>query len=854
MIRTTTRKNTRRWLAATTAVAVLATPLVTTVANAAPKKTTTTTKAGAFERKKDSFSKKTDLFRTKEQKLDPRARKPKPEKPIEAILIRLRTEGDPVSHVSDLDKAALEAGADLRGLLDEMEKTVRKSPNASEKKLAKKLRRKYKKSLLRLTGRYEKAEGLLRSAEKSMWKGFIGGDLAKPAIVDEPLAAALLQLQIELRRTLGVRLHTEVRNLADMPGCAGDLILDRLIARYGAAVLSVKDDRSTEVEVLRQIATQLACISAEQSRRLDYALYAAYFRAFEKLDDAGLGSLQGKFARLVAPLMLLVHDTVKHRGHAAASWYWWNEHRLILEDEVGRLGWATGDVYWMYDRIDGALIGYPACADSGPDLCVHPDVLFDSLRDPAALGLGDCALSGMIASGVASMGGRGDRYACSQDCSDVSGGDAFDRFGGGKLGRGSLGNVRGTRGSGFAGSLVNDSLGSSGNDMPWYGLTSGDFSAMQSECNGGAGGTGGGADGGTQGPGGSLGGWGGIEECMDEFLSQPASPFHAHAQCVVDSVGENDPLDLSSAFQGVPMDPKCTIADGGGEDDAPTDGDAGDGGDAVDAGDTGDVEEESLGQKVWNAIKTFFSIPTSPSGPGGVVGVELELLDPENGQKIYDTAGAVIRNRLELAHAAGEISAAEYDVLKDQKPGEIREYLNHKGIKDCANPEDCSDSCTGLNSQMAARRECDQQFLEDITPPEYQGSNDPNDPDHVINWGPDGNPNEQGQIDGVLGCMIDQAGNGGPSANPQCGLVTCTEGLSTSWSAANCCMDLGGFDGTIPVHDSCFQMQCADGNPSMGPNGICTCAATDGVVVGNPEPPVGPERLGFDDLLSGHLR
>ncbi len=853
MIRTTIGKNARRWLAATTAVAALAAPLVMTAAEAAAKKTTT--KAGAFERKKDAFSKKTDLFRTKEPRIDPAAKSPKLEKPIEAILIRLRTGGDAVSHVADLDKAAMEAGADLRGLLDKMETTARTSASASAKKLAKKLRRKYKKSLLRRTEQYEKAEGLLRDAEKSMWRGFAGGDLAKPSIVDEPLAAALLQLQIELRRMLGVRLHTEVRNLAEMPGCAGDLILDRLVARYGAAVLSVSDDHSAEVEVLRQIATQLACISAEQSRRLDYALYAAYFRAFERLDEAGLGALQGKLARLVAPLMLLVHDTVKHRGHAAASWYWWNEHREILEDEVGRLGWATGDVYWMYDRIDGALIGYPACAGSGPDLCVHPDVLLDSLRDPAALGRGDCALSGMVASGMTSMGGRGDRYACSQDCSDVSGGDAFNRFGGGKLDRGSLGNIRGKHGGDFPGSLRNASLGSGGNDLPWYGLTSGDFSAMQSECNGGAGGTGGGADAGTQGPGGSLGGWGGIQECMDEFLSQPASPFHAHAQCVVDSVGGNDPLDLSSAFQGVPMDPKCTISDGGGDDeDAPTDADEADGGDEVDPAETGDGKEESLGQKVWNAIKTFFSIPTSPSGPGGVVGVELELLDPENGKKIYGTASAVILNRLELAHASGEISTAEYDVLKEQKPGEIREYLNNKGIKDCANPEDCSDSCTGLNSQMAARRECDQQFLEDITPPEYQGSNDPNDPDHVINWGPDGNPNEQGQIDGVLGCMIDQAGTGGPSANPQCGLVTCADGLSTSWSAANCCMDLGNFDGTIPVHDSCFQMQCSDGNPSMGPNGICTCAATDGVVVGNPEPPVGPERPGFDDLLSGHLR
>lgn len=855
MNRERTWKTIRRWVAATTAVAALAAPLSADLAEAAaPSKKT---KADTFEKKTDSFTKKADLFKKTEPKTDRFAKKdPRHTRLVEAIIVRLKSAGDSVARVNELDETAVGAGANLRLILDKMEKTASKMDGKSEKKLANTLKRKYKRSLGKAATRYENAEAALMKAEDSMWSGF-DGNMKKVAIVDQPLAAALLQLQIELRRMLGVRFHTEVTNLREMPGCGGDLILDRLIARYGAAVLSIDEDRSAEVEVLRQISTQLACISAEQSRRFDYALYTAYFRAFDKLQKAGLKKLQGPFARLVAPLMLLVHDTVKHRGHGAASWYWWNEHRVILEDQVARLGWATGNVYWMYDRIDGALIGFPECAGSNAELCVNPDVLLASLRDPAALGLGDCALSGMVAGGITSMGGHGDRYACSQDCSDVSSSTGNTRFGsrfkGGSFKRGTFDSFAGSRLGGNGGS-------SAGSNMPWHGLTSGDFAAMQSEC-GGAGGAGGGGEGGAQGPGGSLGGWGGMQECMDEFLNQPASPFHAHAQCIIEASGGNNPLDLTS-FQGVPMDPKCSLMDGGGTDtdtDDDTDTDTDDDTDTdtdtdTDSGTDTTTEEPSTGQKIWNAIKTFFGIPTAPSGAGAVVGVQLELLDPENGKKIYDTAGAVIMNRLELAHAAGEISEAEYGVLKDMKPAEVKEYMNNKGIRDCANPEDCSDSCTAMNSQMAARRECDEQFLEDTIPPEYQNNN-PNDPDNVINWGPDGNPNEQGQIDGVLGCMLDQAGNGGNGANPQCGLVTCAEGSSTAWSATNCCQDLGSFTGEIPVHDSCFQMQCADGNPSTGQNGMCTCADSSGAPVGNPEPPTGPEHgIGLGGLLSDHLR
>jgi len=840
MNRTNTWTLSRKWIAGAAAALALAAPISDDpAAAAAPGRFTRSDASGkkAATPGKTDFRKKKDAPTKSGSTRSAERNRAKKDQAFTPLVTRLVSAGS-AGGVSGLDATAVREGLKLVAVLDQMRTSVRKMKGATDRRVEKTLRRRYRRRLRAAISRYESAEAELSHAENAMWNGF-QADFTRATVVDQPLAAALLQLQIELRRILGVRFHTTVPNLREMPGCAGDLIRDRLIARYGEAVLELSQDRSAEVEVLRQIATQLACISAEQSRRFDYALYTAYYRAFDRLGAAGLKRVQPAFARLVAPLMLLVHDTVKHRGHAAGSWWWFEDHKEILLDEVGRLGWATGNVYWMYDRIEGQLIGFPACDASGSERCIDPDVLIESLRDPLALGLGDCALSAMVARGVVPMGRHGDRYACPPSDCDAAAASPIPNAGGAGSPRGSAGSSLLSDDAAGGGNPFSTRTGSAAPDLPWYGIGPSDHATMQLGCGGSGGGTGGG-EAGPQGPGGALGSWGGMQECMEEYLSQPASPFHAHAQCIVDSAASNhDPLDPGSSLRGVPMDPQCSIMDGNGDE---TDGTSGtDGNDGTDdAGtDAGEKEEPSLGQKVWNAIKTFFSIPTSPSGPGAVVGVELELLDPENGKKIYDTAGALVMNRLEKARALGDISDAEYNVLQDQKPADVASYLKNKGAYECANETDCSDSCTALNSQLAERRACDQQFLEDITPPEYQDDGDPNDP--LINWGPDGNPGEQGQIDGVIGCMLDQAG-GGPDTNPQCGVVQCADGLATAWSAGSCCSDLGGFTGDVPVSNACWLIQCADGNPVVGTNGMCACGTQGGGVIGDPTPPVGPER------------
>ncbi len=771
--------------------------------------------------------------------------RPKVDPRVEAHIIRVMTKGEAVGVVASADLAATKAQMAFRAVIDKIVARAQRYPGASVDKLRRKTRR-YHRDMKRKARAFGEAELELRAREASLWGGF-SAKFDKPAVIDAPLAAAMLQLQIELRRMLGAELHTDAPNLAKMPGCAGDLIADRMLAKYGEAVLETGADRTREVEVLGQIATQLACISAEQSRKFDYVLYEAYYKVFTRLSKSGLAKIQPAFARMTAPLMMLVLDTVKHRGHGAGAYYWFDEHREILKDVVARLGWATGDVYWLYDRHDGRLIGFPPCIGQSTGRCLIPDTLFDSLADPAALGYGECALSGMVASGASKLGSRGSRYVCpSSDCDDGEGGKSPLQQRNGGLDRGGI-DLDGFDLSGLlpAGTETSDP------SLPWVGLTDLDRTDMSAHCGGVSGGGGSSSSGGAQGPRGGLGdSWNGIEECMNEFLREPKSPFEAYTRCVMGSLEEGapNPLDLES-MHGVPRDPKCGIADGGSKPKpsatpSPS---------ATPAATPKPTPKPtpSLADKALEAAKKVLSLLSkAPSAVAPIVDAEIELLKPSNGKKIYESTTGVIDNRLEQNHAAGFVSDGQYKALKKMKPADRAEWMNNEGMMSCVSPEDCDDACTAVNAQVEARRACAQQFIESSLPPGALANN-PKDPDNVINWGPNGNPNDEG-IGGVLGCTLD-ASSGPVRTNPVCGVVQCANGLATGWSQSGCCGDLGNFNGAIRIDDACLQMQCAEGNPSIGSNGACTC---DGGNVGdsNPQPAPVPEVGGHGIGAPGPVR
>ena len=178
--------------------------------------------------------------------------------------------------------------------------------------------------------------------EDGIWHGF-SGNPSLAWFIDEPLRSAMQQMQVEVRRLIGPEWSTEIVALRDEPGCQGDLIGDRLIAAYGDAVLAGGRDRSGEATALGRIAGQLACLSIRQTALVDVAISVAADRVERLLDEAGLGRIRGDFARILAPMQVLVLDTVKIAGDHAYAWHWFVRRHDLLRDVIGRLGWPTDD-------------------------------------------------------------------------------------------------------------------------------------------------------------------------------------------------------------------------------------------------------------------------------------------------------------------------------------------------------------------------------------------------------------------------------------------------------------------------------------------------------------------------------
>ena len=127
-------------------------------------------------------------------------------------------------------------------------------------------------------------------------------------MIDELLALAMLELQVELRRLLGPEAHTHVNDLSATAGCTGDLIAQRLIYRYGQAatqgVLSADAPKAIG-QALQSIGVQIACISEAQLAQLEPAVATGFEEISDKMTLHGMQALIPSFARLVAPIQVL---------------------------------------------------------------------------------------------------------------------------------------------------------------------------------------------------------------------------------------------------------------------------------------------------------------------------------------------------------------------------------------------------------------------------------------------------------------------------------------------------------------------------------------------------------------------
>ena len=154
-----------------------------------------------------------------------------------------------------------------------------------------------------------------------------------------------------------------------------------------------------------------------QLSAIDYYFEIAFETTAKNMKDNGLEELIPLFVRTTAPLQLLILDARKHRGQYSASWQWFNKYGIQLKDQLGKVGWATGQVF-LWDRFQGILVGIPECYGSITNKCVDLRALIESILDPRALGFGDCAFLGMISEGQEDING-GKKYTCpSKLCSD----------------------------------------------------------------------------------------------------------------------------------------------------------------------------------------------------------------------------------------------------------------------------------------------------------------------------------------------------------------------------------------------------------------------------------------------------
>ena len=717
--------------------------------------------------------------------------------------------------------------------------------------------------LAEAVARLEDAEETLSTVEDGIWHGF-SGNPSLAWLIDEPLRSAMQQMQVEVRRLIGPEWSTEIVALRDEPGCQGDLIGDRLIAAYGDAVLAGGRDRSGEATALGRIAGQLACLSIRQTALVDVAISVAADRVERLLDEAGLGRIRGDFARILAPMQVLVLDTVKIAGDHAYAWHWFVRRHDLLRDVIGRLGWPTDDVVWLYDRIDGRMIGFPPCEDGDVvGRCIDVGTFLDSLIDPRALGLGDCAFSGMIAGGIRHGGGV-DRYACaSTDCATTA-----PRPGTPSRGGTSPGGLSGFFGSGA-------SSGGQRYDLPWSGLTSKDISTMGAlGCSGSAGGGGGaggtsGESGGTQGPGGSLDDWGGRQECVVQAISQPRDPYAVYVRCVAAVAADQraQAYDLT----GVPMGPDCkpgvaapsggsTPPSGGSTTTAPSSGSATTTTVATTASTSTTAPPSAsapcVPTGILDAIQKIFDCglpvlskaltgesPSAPSGAGAIVSTEIELLKPENGQKFYDAAGAIMQHKVDLDCAAGTLSDDECAQLATMKPADQADFLRRNGhMQDCADREQCDSACTSLDAQAMARmQDCEQQLTNTLAPPPG-GQNAPGTREHPS---PESDPGHLPD-DPFLSCLLAGADGGRSGVDLGCSLVLCPGPSAAIGSGSACCgaatPTIGVSLARIITERTCETVHCTDGESVVADGlGECGCGSGTPLSGGGPAPQPSPE-------------
>lgn len=252
-----------------------------------------------------------------------------------------------------------------------------------------------------------RAQAARDDASRRTWAmAVLGPGSHSNLLAQEPMWLAAESLDFHLRRRLGPSLSTELAALRTYS--RRDVVQEGVPSRYVRAVTGVWSPASQEGrDLLRDLAREVVLLSARQLADLDEALVAAQESVESEMNRTAVPSLAARWSWIMAPVNLLIADACKERGPRCRSQQWFVRHQQELLEQAGTFGWASGDVL-LYNRLTGTLDAYVplitgAAAVNARQRPVDLATLLHSLADPRALGMGDCALAGMVAAGERAM-------------------------------------------------------------------------------------------------------------------------------------------------------------------------------------------------------------------------------------------------------------------------------------------------------------------------------------------------------------------------------------------------------------------------------------------------------------------
>ncbi|HEX6716749.1 MAG TPA: tetratricopeptide repeat protein [Pyrinomonadaceae bacterium] len=555
--------------------------------------------------------------------------------------------------------------------------------------------------------------------------------------LSQPLSLAMFQLQSEVRRRLGPEVHTIVPGLASAAGCQKDFVKDRVLSRYALAVTG--EDSSSAVETLKEEAIQTACLGRRQLADLEWAIATGFEDVASTMRKRGLSDVVPLFAQMVAPVQVLILDARKHRGERSLSWKWF----VTYGPELKRLNaaqshWPTGNLY-LWSRTNAMLVGFPMCLPgTGTTQCVDLQKFLESLMDPRAIGLGDCALSGMIANGLTTFQGV-QRYVCpSLSCGQTA---------------------PGTGATGTANTDVSEARGRLADRWPSSGSAD-DLLVEQTE------GTGqlcrNASDSSLQSAGPLS------SDCINSVFGQEANPWDTYLTCMADGAGTDItgvgvPEVGVAPLPGVPMGKKCGLMEDGGTTPTPA---------PSDSPNTADEEEKEAKEEKPPEIP-----PTRTSGTTPSRSEVAPKTKEDTDRSIWQTLREFFRTLEGAVRPARDTDQEERERLKAETQRQQRE-----SAKSCADETSCPDNCTGLGSQIAKAKDCTDQLLKTFgealgrrRPQPQPGEVHPSRP-RVIIYDPENAPLPESNIGA---CVM---GDQGPSKGPNpCQFVLCPgiAGLAT---------------------------------------------------------------------------